>query len=302
MSAQLPATQATAMLLSACNDYINHHQNHFNDFSDWFLGEYEAIKRDVLALRVNQGSTSTSSQALDIEAWDGSNEMLLTQIGDIDNRLKQAFKLPSQHIVFDVLPPDSKGKISPKPHEAPFSTRLHNKLESIKSMTKKLEIGVPAFIHNLTKDRNLSNHLAKYSISIDPSSFSKANNQLIKRLHSFGHKMEAHNKVLAVLELRETLLIGKSSHEHKLHLFKEHLIAYNTLDILSINPQSQMEKTLKLLSVISIVIGIGIFSTACLAAKRLYETHGRSINFFKPLSKELADTASSILSQSNQYI
>ena len=66
------------------------------------------------------------------------------------------------------------------------------------------------------------------------------------------------------------------------------------MEILTKNRQSQSEHILKVLSVVSILIGVGIFSTLGLVFKRLYDSGGTSINFFKPLSKNLVEDVESI--------
>lgn len=72
-----------------------------------------------------------------------------------------------------------------------------------------------------------------------------------------------------------------------------------TMEILSKNHQSKSEHNLKLLSVISILIGVGIFTTLGLVFKRLYDSGGTSINFFKPLSQnfqeEITDVTSNVV-------
>lgn len=57
--------------------------------------------------------------------------------------------------------------------------------------------------------------------------------------------------------------------------------------LLEKNHQSDTEYQLKMLSVLLIAVGIGIIPTVCLAAKRLYDSGGTSMNFFKPLSQNL---------------
>ena len=70
--------------------------------------------------------------------------------------------------------------------------------------------------------------------------------------------------------------------------------------ILTKNRQSQSEHILKVLSVVSILIGVGIFPTLVLVFKRLYDSGGTSINFFKPLSKNLVEDVESITANINK--
>lgn len=75
-----------------------------------------------------------------------------------------------------------------------------------------------------------------------------------------------------------------------------------TLEILAESRQSQTEHFLKVLSVVLIAVGIGIIPTLILSAKRLYDSGGSSINFFKPLSKNLCEDAVDITSNIQQAL
>jgi len=64
--------------------------------------------------------------------------------------------------------------------------------------------------------------------------------------------------------------------------------------IMKTNPDSNTLRALKILSLIAIIVGVGIITTAALAGKRLYDTNGRSANFFKPLSAVVLDSMKAV--------
>lgn len=68
----------------------------------------------------------------------------------------------------------------------------------------------------------------------------------------------------------------------------------HTAELVEKNQQSDTEYMLKVLSVVLMVVLIGVIPTICLASKRLYDTGGSSINFFKSLSKNLCENVENI--------
>ena len=105
---------------------------------------------------------------------------------------------------------------------------------------------------------------------------------------------EGYIKGLVVKELKATLDDTSLSDEEAIKAVESQLKNPTTMEILTKNRQSQSEHILKVLSVVSILIGVGIFSTLGLVFKRLYDSGGTSINFFKPLSKNLVEDVESI--------
>ena len=107
---------------------------------------------------------------------------------------------------------------------------------------------------------------------------------------------EHYLKGLAVKELKATLANPDLSDEASIQAVEQQLANPITRDILTKNRQSQSEHILKILSVVTILIGVGIFPTLGLVFKRLYDSGGTSINFFKPLSKNLYEDVATITS------
>ena len=106
------------------------------------------------------------------------------------------------------------------------------------------------------------------------------------------HRYEGYVKAQAVREII-TNINGVNS-QASLNKFHELLSQGKTTEILNMNRQSQEEKVLKILSVIGILAGIGIFTTFGLMMKRLHDTRGTSLNFFKPLTKNLQEDITKI--------
>ena len=105
---------------------------------------------------------------------------------------------------------------------------------------------------------------------------------------------EGYLKGVAVSELSAILKSSNLNGKEAIQAVEEQLKNGITLELLNKNRQSKIERDLKFLSLISIFIGIGVFTTLGLVCKRLYDSGGTSINFFKPLSQNLYETIESI--------
>jgi Ubiquitin family len=118
---------------------------------------------------------------------------------------------------------------------------------------------------------------------------------LRERLDTSFVTFEKYLKGTAVAELRNALKEEDSTKTNKdvINSFAAQLKVAKR-DILTTNLQSKTEFNLKLLSLIGILFGVGIFTTLGLVIKRLYDTGGTSINFFKPLSTNLCEDAEAI--------
>jgi hypothetical protein len=130
-----------------------------------------------------------------------------------------------------------------------------------------------------------------------PEYQSRRVSSLVRVLNESFPTFEGYIKGLAVRELKSILDDTTSNAENSVKAMASQLKNKATLEILGINRQSQTEHILKVLSVALIAVGIGIIPTVILAAKRLYDTGGTSMNFFKPLSKNLCEDAESITAQ-----
>lgn len=100
---------------------------------------------------------------------------------------------------------------------------------------------------------------------------------------------DSYLKKLAAQELNAILENASLDDNEAVEQVEFQLKNHSTLALLNKNNQSASEQNLKLLSVITVLIGVGIFTTLALVAKRLYDTGGTSINFFKPLSTNLCE-------------
>ncbi len=107
------------------------------------------------------------------------------------------------------------------------------------------------------------------------------------RLNKALPVFDSYLKGITVRELKCILDDSNLSDKEAMQAVELQLNDKVTSEILTKNIQSQSELYLKVLSVVSILIGVGIFTTLALVFKRLYDSHGTSINFFKPLSQNL---------------
>ncbi|MCL4415672.1 MAG: hypothetical protein M1365_03065, partial [Actinobacteria bacterium] len=124
-----------------------------------------------------------------------------------------------------------------------------------------------------------------------PEYHSKYINYLSNVIKRSFPTFEGYIKGVAVRELKSILDDTMLSDEEAVKAIALQLKNEDVRDILGKNRQSQTEHILKVISVVLIAVGIGIVPTAVLAAKRLYDSGGTSINFFKPLSQNLCEDA-----------
>ena len=117
---------------------------------------------------------------------------------------------------------------------------------------------------------------------------------LLQFLNASLPTFESYRKYLAVQELKNILDDATLNDEEAVKAVALQLKNPITAELLEKNQQSDTEYMLKVLSVILVVVLIGVIPTACLASKRLYDTGGSSINFFKPLSKNLREDIDSV--------
>ncbi len=176
---------------------------------------------------------------------------------------------------------------------APFSIKLHLAAQNIIELTDLLfnlannhMVGDKTLIPIFQQDNNLGTY---NSTAIKIGEFRTHFNQY------FYPEFEGYLKYVAVHEIVSVLSDNTLSEVQQIRGVKAQLNNKDTHEILYKNNQSQTEFYLKLLSVISIFVGIGIVTTLGLVAKRLYDTSGRSANFFKPLTQDLSESASKII-------
>lgn len=126
-------------------------------------------------------------------------------------------------------------------------------------------------------------------------------NDLLLNISDFSRTLEdvapffeGYIKGVAARELKDILDNPDLNDQDAVKSVEKQLKDGVTLQLLKKNRQSQQERDLKFLSIISIFIGIGVFTTLGLVCKRLYDSGGTSINFFKPLSLNLYETIEGI--------
>ena len=156
------------------------------------------------------------------------------------------------------------------------SIQIYKTLENLKSRACFAESNVELITHN--------QHAARYFL------------HLRETIEEAVPVFNCYLKGVAVQELRAFLANQELDDKEAVKAVEAQLKEGVTIELLTKNRQSQSEQDLKLLSVITICIGIGVFTTLGLVFKRLYDSGGTSINFFKPLSQNLYETMEEITS------
>lgn len=139
---------------------------------------------------------------------------------------------------------------APSDRDDPLSTKLYNEFQAVKALLIKRKISE-------------------------------------KKLQEFSTNMMDVIQKQAVVELKE--LLEEKDSKKALQNCATHIQRGKTKEILEYNNMSKVEIGLKILSVMSILILVGLIPTAILMAKRYYDSAGASVNFFKPLTRNIED-------------
>ena len=266
------------MLLQACERYLTHNKSQLNSidnsgqtieklgeryvspgFDNWINYEIKYLQRETQPSE-NSGRIRFISSDSEHLGANLSKSVLddLTKLTDA--LLLRVVPETNQPISFDTKLKDYGSVL-----DQPLSLQIYTTLNQFRLLVPNL--------HSNNGHFGLHTHLAKlYPI------------------------FESWLKGLAVQELKATLANLNLSDEASIQAVEQQLANPITRDILTKNRQSQSEHILKILSVVTILIGVGIFPTLGLVFKRLYDSGGTSINFFKPLSKNLCEEAATITS------
>jgi hypothetical protein len=192
---------------------------------------------------------------------------------------------------FDIIEITAKRGHTPDFNKKLAEYRAKNKSYYTCLVSDPLSVQIYTALKNFKSLVDFIEQLPNYFSGVDARHFS----ELCQRTRGFYViAFESYLKGIAVQELKATLDDASLSNEEAIKKVELQLKNKTTIDLLTKNNQSQSEYILKVLSVVSILIGIGIFPTLGLAFKRLYDTGGTSINFFKPLSEDLFEDAKNI--------
>lgn len=320
--------KAKAMLLSACNSYINHYAARQEElighlsyelssdflqsllgkkkpdtgFNDWLVCEYAMIKHYCLLLNGNNKPRTREQLLWEKEKDTVSAENVLDMLNLLTQHLEEIFTLKEEDTILQQLKTKFLNSVLKEKdcHENDLDSSTQDlvsqklfvsldKLKTLEGLVSNFEdwicpIGMDLILRS---PEQFKKDLYKKEIASYASSLSS-------RLYFFYFKIESYMKVVAVSELRDTLQDDLLPKE-QLKNFEKCLKKGHTLKIIQKDNESSTEHALKILSVISILVGIGIFTTLGLVCKRLYDTQGRSCNFFKSRSKEFCEAASKII-------
>lgn len=127
--------------------------------------------------------------------------------------------------------------------------------------------------------------------------YNESSGYVLKAFNSWHPVFENYRKCLVAEEFDAILSDDNLSAEEAVNTVALQLKNPITSELLAINQQSETERFLKKLCLILVAVGIGILPTLLLVSKRLYNTGGTSINFFKSLSQNLAEDIEDVASQ-----
>lgn len=127
--------------------------------------------------------------------------------------------------------------------------------------------------------------------------YNERSGYVLNAFNSWHRVFENYRKQLVADEFETILSDDKLSAEEAVKAVALQLKNPITSELLAINQQSETECFLKKLCLILVVVGIGVIPTLLLASKRLIQTGGTSINFFKSLSQNLAEDIEDVASQ-----
>ena len=191
-------------------------------------------------------------------------------------------------------------------YDTPDSTKLYLALHQLQSLGSLIQALAS---HHIADSRHRIICLSEPREGIDDMShaeYALSNaTALCQRLEASKPIFDGYLKGVVVKELQEALTYSSAfpgieydgTGDEWVDQFESLYKGGHTQDILETQRESNCEYYLKLLSVISILVGVGIFTTIGLSIKRLHDTAGKSFNFFKPLSATLNEEISDIREQ-----
>jgi hypothetical protein len=253
-------------------------------FKDWVRCVYYEIKTSILRLAAEDELEQLRHKL------DDTNPNLENQ-DDPEEVLK---KLRLFMRVLISVTARLRGIPSPK-DEGPYSVTLATNYNDDDPLSFKIYITLIQLkmfvfhVYNLERSTR-----EKYSIAPDfKTEIEIESSKLFNKVFTTSSTFEKYLKGIAVAELSSSLKNSSLTDKELIFSFPNQLMLARQF-VLTKNNQSKMEYNLKLLSVIGILFGVGIFTTLGLVIKRLYDTGGTSINFFKPLSTNLYEDVEAI--------
>ncbi len=313
---------AKLKLAKVCDDYINYSKQQLDKLvgssaivvgdvgnkkpgiKNWFDYHYHLLGNDLFNL--GEGGNQYTWRK-EISDYDGISrkeyddpELVLQRFQTVIKNLNEFLSMPSndssvEESLKKVLQTSGFRKENFEYNEnAPISTKLHLSIQHISSLSDLLfkiannhNDGDGTMIPIFPRDKGNAKVLSHTA-----SRFCYLRNHINNH---FRPEFDGFLKFIAVKELRGALDRSGLNEKEQIKLFETQLNTSSTKEILYRNRQSQTEYYLKILSLISIFVGVGIFTTLGLVFKRLYDTSGHSANFFKPLTVDLSECSNSII-------
>ncbi|RUQ79168.1 hypothetical protein [Legionella septentrionalis] len=305
---------AKLKLTTTCDDYINHSKqqldklvgssaivvgdigNKESGIKNWFDYHFDHFRKNLSNLGEGR---SQYTWCIDTGNYDDP-ELVLQRLQTVIKNLTEFLSMPSNDFSVKVsfqkiLKTSGFQKEDFEYSEnTPMSTKLYLSVQHISSLSDLLfkiannhNDGDGTMIPIFPRDKGNVKVLSHTAYRFE--SFRNHFN------HYFRPEFDGFLKFIAVKELRGVLDKEGLNEKEQIKLFESQLNNSSTKDILYKNRQSQTEYYLKVLSLISIFAGVGIFTTLGLVIKRLYDTRGNSANFFKPLTVDLSECSNAII-------
>jgi len=174
--------------------------------------------------------------------------------------------------------------------DKPDIDALSSKDQNVVRANMLNEYAKPEFVDQSSADaQSESKYTYKILNAVLESKLKKMTPELraVKKYMTGYVKLLAANEVLAAISDDKTFANRQAG---ILNLLRDGTF----VEMMKTNPDSNTKRALKILSLIAIIFGVGIITTAALAGKRLYDTNGRSANFFKPLSAGVLDRMTAV--------
>lgn len=308
---QISHKQARSMLRQACTRYINHKEGQLNKligeslyqpecvsfeeilgedapepgFNDWVLCNYYFFLKNIFRMSSTMDYSTYLIGQLFIDTEDGTRQPLkpMKLYGRFQENLEHNdpdLVLYNLEVLVKIL------------HL--FMSKNHRDWAEIKK-NKNFQESDYAYSDDAPCSLKISQTLKHFHVLLTlietlPNYQSNLDLFVINaRLGRAIPVFDSYLKKLAAQELKDILDDTSLEDNEAIEQVEFQLKNHSTLALLNKNNQSASEQNLKLLSVIAVLIGVGIFTTLALVAKRLYDSGGTSINFFKPLSTNLCE-------------
>ncbi|MCP0913109.1 MULTISPECIES: hypothetical protein [Legionella] len=256
--------EAATMLMQACAEYLYHHEGQSQRFANNWRGEaYAGLNNNIK--KISEITNILPFDPKEVHGEQPENElfMLTAFLQHVGKGLltEEALTAIQQKLAYN-----AEDYSRANDENCPVSTKWYLALKHLEVLAR--------ILHAISRHPEYKG--AEIKVFTD---------EICRGVNKLYPVIMGDIKAKAVKELQENL--QSFDDERNVKAFEAQLRKGRTAAILQENRQSTGEFMLKLLSVISILIGVGIFTTLGLMVKRAIQTRGYSCNFFRPLTEQL---------------